>query len=604
MSSINQNAYSFNYPSNNFPQPQYENYLCNLCGNNSHDGYDCQQQFLFVYKQEPSYNQNYDGNYYPHESPSFPCCDYCGGSHKTFQCQPITQIIDFSGSDQIQNPQYLDVQENPLTNDKFEAYTIANDANMNDLKFRLDNFQKNQQDFQKKFEQKQDDFQNQMRNFMQNLYDGPPGVDKEHEVTKDTELPSTEDIQPLPVQEAPQNSDMRQLIRKECCVEVPEKQKKSMEDTMLELVKICQEKELLCIHDDVDDLIESALNSKLLLINSNSQHLDKKEQEVKNVIEQPAERGNRNIQSLQNFRNLLPIPSECEVALKDKRECDVLIYENSPICDNHSDIFSNSKIDDDISVYEDNFEDIEYVEASLPDPEIVSVEEENIVQQEEEKVDLEDISQIQDVVLREKLLSITRLISNIESLNDNSTPNRVLNSFESDNSLLDNFSPEFETFCDHTEETRSGNTTHADNSLPEYDSFCFEIEPDQERLINLVKNNIFDDLSSNSLLEEVNLFLFDNSISPGIENVTDDPEGDIHFLEELLIDNSILSHESFDSNFEENPSIPRPPPEPPDAQTDAGEEIPVVMNDKDEDVYYSFIFVIFAKMFYLLSAES
>nr|GFB53222.1 hypothetical protein [Tanacetum cinerariifolium] len=71
-----------------------------------------------------------------------------------------------------------------------------------------------------------------------------------------------------------------------------------MEDTMLELVKICQGKEFLCIHDDVDDLIESALDSKLLLINSNSQRLDKQEQEVKNVVEQPAKHGNRNIQSL------------------------------------------------------------------------------------------------------------------------------------------------------------------------------------------------------------------------------------------------------------------------------------------------------------------
>nr|GFB40051.1 hypothetical protein [Tanacetum cinerariifolium] len=65
-----------------------------------------------------------------------------------------------------------------------------------------------------------------------------------------------------------------------------------MENTMLELVKISQEKEFLCIHDNVEDLIESALNSKLLLINSNSQRLDKKEQEVKNVVEQPAECGN------------------------------------------------------------------------------------------------------------------------------------------------------------------------------------------------------------------------------------------------------------------------------------------------------------------------
>nr|GFD32219.1 hypothetical protein [Tanacetum cinerariifolium] len=132
------------------------------------------------------------------------------------------------------------------------------------------------------------------------------------------------------------------------------KQKKSMEDTMIELVKICQEKEFLCIHNDVDDLIESTLDSKLLLINSNSQRLDKKEHEVKNIIEQPTERGNRK----SNAENLLPIPSECEVALEDKRECGVPISENSPVCDNHSDTFSDSKIDDDISVYDDDFEDI------------------------------------------------------------------------------------------------------------------------------------------------------------------------------------------------------------------------------------------------------
>nr|GFB88833.1 hypothetical protein [Tanacetum cinerariifolium] len=113
----------------------------------------------------------------------------------------------------------------------------------------------------------------------------------------------------------------------------------------------------------------------------------------------------------------------------------------------------------------------------------------------------------QDVVLREKLLSITRLISNIESLNDNSTPDRVLNSFESDNSLLDNFSPEFETFCDHSEETRS----------------------------------------------------------------------------ELLIDDSILSHELSDDNFEDNPSILRPPPKPPDDNFDLEPEvISAVMEDIDE----------------------
>nr|GEW12537.1 hypothetical protein [Tanacetum cinerariifolium] len=133
-------------------------------------------------------------------------------------------------------------QQNMVMQGKFKAYTTANDASMNNLQLKFDNFQKNQQDFQKnqqdfqkKFEQKQDDFQNQMMTFMQNLYNNKPssssslpsntipnpkgeakafttrsgmsykeppiprpGVDQQEptEVTMDTELPSSEDIQP------------------------------------------------------------------------------------------------------------------------------------------------------------------------------------------------------------------------------------------------------------------------------------------------------------------------------------------------------------------------------------------------------------------------
>nr|GEU69595.1 hypothetical protein [Tanacetum cinerariifolium] len=423
----------------------------------------------------------------------------------------------------------------------------------------------------------------------------------------------------------PQDSDIRQLIKEEWCIK------------------------LLCMHDNVDDLIESALNSKLFSINS--QRLNKEKQEVKNVVEQPGERGTRIIQLLQNFRvihksstslkntsqispvhaiapilstkepeyspsmgyehpnttpktesgeiiksgveELVPILSENEVTSEDKKECDMPVCENSPICDDHSQIFSDSNNDDDISSDDDDFEDVEYVEASLPDPKIVSVEEENDVNIEEEEVDLENVFQIQDIVLREKLLSINCLIANIKSLNDNPTPDRVLNSStsipiseESDNSLSDNSAPEFETFCDHTEETRSGiNTTHVDDSLPEYDSFCFEIEPDQERLINV---DISNDSSNDPLLEEVDLFLaFDNSIPPGIENFAYDSEGDIRFLEALLSDDSIPfpNNESSESDFD-NPSIPGPPPEPPDARfdfkPDYREEISDVMNTNYE----------------------
>nr|GEW10820.1 hypothetical protein [Tanacetum cinerariifolium] len=591
-----QNAYSFNDTSNNsnhLPQPQYENYLCNLCGNNSHDGYDCQQQFSFVYEQEPSYNQNYNNNYYPHESPSFPCCDNCGGSHEIFQCQPMDQNVDFSDL-RIINKELIECNR-PTFSDNNEDHSDQH---------------------------------------------------KEYSENSSKEIATSNSNQE---EEGPsQDFEIHQLIRRECCIEVCEEQKQNMENTILELVEICRQKELLCMHGNVDDLIESALNSKLLLINS--QRLNKEKQKVKNVVEQPTERKTRSEESLQNFRvihkssislnktsqislvhavalilstkepkyspsigyehpnttpetesdeiiksgveELVPILSENEVTLEDKSECDVPVCENSPICNDHSEIFSDSKNDDDISSDDDDFEDIEYVEASLSNSEIVSVEEENDINFEEQEVDLEDGFQIQDIVLREKLLSINRLIANIESLNDNPTPDCVLNSSvsfpiseESDNSLSDNSSPEFKTFCDHTKETRSGiTTTHADNSLPKYDSFCFEIEPDQERLINVVKNDISDDSSNDPLLEEADLFLAsDNSIPLGIENFAYDSEGDIRFLETLHIYDSIPFPVNESSEFDfDNPSIPRPPPEPPDAEPDSGEVISAVMNKIDE----------------------
>nr|GEZ65409.1 hypothetical protein [Tanacetum cinerariifolium] len=237
------------------------------------------------------------------------------------------------------------------------------------------------------------------------------------------------------------DSDIHQLIE-ECSVEVPEEQKQKIEDTMFDLVKICHHK---IMHDNVDDLIESALDSKLLSINStNSQCLDKKEQEVKNVEEQPAERRNHIEKSLQNFR----------------------VIHKSSISFNTSQISSIHAVAPILSTKEPK-------NSLIPDPAIVSVEEENVVQREEEEVDLEDISQVQDVVLREKLFSITRLISNIESLNDNSTPDRVFNSFESDNSLLDNYSPKFETFCDNLEETRSGREINVSTKIEDDDYFPF-----------------------------------------------------------------------------------------------------------------------------------
>ncbi|GJW34748.1 hypothetical protein Tco_0057668 [Tanacetum coccineum] len=92
------NPNSFNDPPNVFahpPQPQYESYSCELCGNDAHYGYDCPPRVPLVYEQEPCYNQNFGDNYYPQNSSSFPQqslnCEKCGGPHEDYQCQPWHQ---------------------------------------------------------------------------------------------------------------------------------------------------------------------------------------------------------------------------------------------------------------------------------------------------------------------------------------------------------------------------------------------------------------------------------------------------------------------------------------------------------------------------------
>nr|GFA95190.1 hypothetical protein [Tanacetum cinerariifolium] len=414
----------------------------------------------------------------------------------------------------------------------------ANDDKIDNLEIKFDHFQK-------QCEQMQDDLLNQMRNFMQNIQNGPPGEDKEHEATTDTELPSTKDIQPLPVQKPPQDSDIRQLVKEECYVEVPEQLKQKMEDTMLELVKICQEKEFLCIHDDVDNLIESALDSKLLLINSNSQHLDKKEREVKNVVEQPAERGNRSIQSLQNFKVTLEDEIECDMPAKD-------------VCSPVFTTFSNPLFKDN-----DNFDSSD--DESLPD-EDVPVKEFEIYSNphcDEDKINSDKLDPH---------------CFNVES-------NFVEYLLNRDTFI--NFSSKFDF---------SGELAHIKPEIPKFD-FDFEEE------IRLIENLLYD----NSFLrppKELNAEIADTIIeSIPLLPIPVQDEGDICFLKELLIDDSILSDELSDANCKENPLIPRPPPKPSDVETDAGEEIAVVMINKDkfDDDYKIFMF---DKVFSLLFAES
>nr|GFB05313.1 hypothetical protein [Tanacetum cinerariifolium] len=134
------------------------------------------------------------------------------------------------------------------------------------------------------------------------------------------------------------------------------------------------------------------------------------------------------------------------------------------------------------SIDDDSFsiDDIDYVEASPPDPELVSSEVMEIVIPEVEGIDDNILLTIDHDDLREKL--------------------RNTNTF--DNSL-----PEFETFCFDVEEiSSSSTTTHPDISLPKYEAF----HDDHVKEIRSSSPTTTSDIS----LSEYNSFIFDLSINP------------------------------------------------------------------------------------------
>ncbi|GJY37198.1 hypothetical protein Tco_0422576 [Tanacetum coccineum] len=420
-----------------------------------------------------------------------------------------------------------------------------------------------------------------------------------------------------------------QLIEEMFSTKVCEEQKQNMEDTMLDLLEDCLQKELYCIHNNVDDLIESALNSKLLLINLNSQRFDKEKQEVKNIVEQATKRRTRITESLQNFKvihkestiplnktpqispvnaithdlpteepeyslsmgdkhldtisetesdkvikssveNLVPIPSESEDFSDNESECDM------PVCDDFT-TFSNPLFDsnDDFTSSDDKSlsnEDVPkenfkmYSNPLFDDEEIIST-----------KIDPHSFNAESNLI--ESLLNRDTLIDSSPKFD------YLLEEFSGELAHIDPIPPGIEEAdFDLEEEIRLVENLSYDNSSP---------RPSKERNSENV-DTIIESPSpfpipvedSDSHMEEIDLFLaFDDLMPPGIKNDDYDLECDIPFLEELLSNDPLPLPKIELSNLDHfnDPSSPRPPPEPPDAEICFDiEPDTTVKNDFDE----------------------
>nr|GEV15876.1 hypothetical protein [Tanacetum cinerariifolium] len=406
---------------------------------------------------------------------------------------------------------------------------------------------------------------------------------KEPEATKDTELPSTENIQPPSVQ-------------------VHEKDKEAV--------------------DKPFDVPKTKTNlpypSRLLSINLNCQHLDKEKQEVKNVSsislkntsqispvhavapilstkepEYSTSMGYEHANTTPETESdeiikfgvgeLVQILSENEVTSEDKRECDMIFCENYLICDDHSEISFNSKNDHDeqsLTLKCDDTPSISYNNFELLN-----------------KVDLidatcEEYSQevlgFSDVVASGNPTPYYDLIV----LNSSST----LTSFDESDFLLHE---EVDTFIAINDEPISPkiDATYYD---PEGDILYFEIllkedpfqlPPMDLKIVEESKEKYFVNEPPEVELKEFSDELA--HINPEITEADFDFEKEIREIdavEELHVDNSISNSENELSDNEasdfDNPLFPRPPPEPPNAEfdfkLDTGEEILVVMNTIDE----------------------
>ncbi|GJV66309.1 hypothetical protein Tco_1477137 [Tanacetum coccineum] len=165
-----------------------------------------------------------------------------------------------------------------------------------------------------------------------------------------------------------------------------------------------------------------------------------------------------------NVENLVPIPSESE-GIPDS------VYD-VPLCNNptpfkafkeHSETVIDSNNDYSLSD-DDSYENIDYVDASPPNSELVSLE---VV----ENVIPESPSTFPNSFLEEtntfdnSLTESETFCFNLEEINSGGTTTR------SDYSL-----PDYEAFYDHIEERSSGSTTtHSEISLSKYDSFIFDL---------------------------------------------------------------------------------------------------------------------------------
>nr|GEW34320.1 reverse transcriptase domain-containing protein [Tanacetum cinerariifolium] len=626
------------------------------------------------------------------------------------------------------------VSQNSMSNNKFKAYTKANVANMNNLQLNFDTFQRNQQEFQKGFERKQEEFQNIMMSFMQKFknnkasssssipsnairnprneakaitnrsgisYDGPlippPVVEKEPEATKDTELPSTKNIQPPSVQvhEKDKEPTDKPFVVPKTKANLPypsrlAKEKLREKDDILaaKFMEIFRDLHFELSFTDAlihmpkfTPMFKKSINNKDKLIELTKTPLNENcsAMVLKKLLEKLGDLGRFLIPSDPRVPLILGRPflsiahaiidvHEREIILRQDKQSLTLKCADAPSISYNS-FQSLNKIDF-IDAGESDF-DSEEIENFLNDDLIPIGIENSMFDQEEDilyfkrllsedpfSLPLMNPNQAKSFIKEpehsfsmgyehfsttfvteldkvaesriKNLVPILREYVKDDSLVFTTFPNPLFNDkddvtiHEEDvpieeskvysNPLFNNDETNYDELESHVEsnfvEYLSNHDHLKEFSKPlipihiaekeqikrehaDYISrmeMLFTINPRPCPMVNA--NTIVESIPSSlipvqdneSQREEIDIATDTNELPLGFEN--DDSDGEFDVVKELHVDNSISNSENElsdneDSDFD-NPSILRPPPEPPDAEFDFEKEISVVINDSDE----------------------
>ncbi|GJV82633.1 hypothetical protein Tco_1522531 [Tanacetum coccineum] len=467
----------------------HQTYSCELCGNDFHYGYDCPQN-------SPSFQQQYL------------CCENCGGPHAAFQCQPMNQnLYNSSGLDQFQPPQYSVVHQPPQ------------ETNMEMLQAR-ENLMEAIRDFLKKYDQIPSEekciallrAEEKFLKVKQALEEeqNQPEIIQESLLQLIHDLQLLNEIQPKQAEEKGINKQVQKKQEEKSIAELLAEEQAARINALFQNHDPPQS--FICQDDDNDD--DDYDKESIISMNADMT-LIMEDEDIDTIPEKESGKDNES-----SAENIVQNPSESEATFDNESECDLPIFDDSPldVFEDNCVIFSRPLFD---SYGDSTSSEYSSDNESFLEEDVFS----NLPFEFDIKSISSDVNPIYDEIdpLLEEFAGELALINPIppgiagadsdpkgdirhveKLLNDNSS-HRTLDELNSEDiieffstfpipvedsdslleetntilSYLDDSLPELETFSFDVEENNSGSTTthttHTDISLPKYDSFHFDL---------------------------------------------------------------------------------------------------------------------------------